>query len=123
MNYFFVCFHVYSLSNTFNTGDPFSHHSSSHEKNEKEQSSLTGERIDYNEHFSWEWAQGRFGFGKYAGRFSREFREGVLKGLPYPILQVNLSTHFSQVCRFDFDTVLSCLFFISYYIGSRIFHF
>ncbi|CAG7722564.1 unnamed protein product [Allacma fusca] len=49
---------------------------------------VTGRNIDYNEHFSWEWGQGRFGFGKYAGRFSREFRAGVLKGLPYPILQV-----------------------------------
>lgn len=54
----------------------------------KEKSALQNERINYNEHFSWEWAQGRFGFGKYAGRISREFRAGVLRGLPLPILQV-----------------------------------
>ena len=24
-----------------------------------------GERIDYNEHFSWEWNQGRLGFGPF----------------------------------------------------------
>lgn len=54
----------------------------------KENTPLANERINYNEHFSWEWAQGRFGFGKYAGRFSREFRAGVIRGLPLPILQV-----------------------------------
>jgi len=46
------------------------------------------EIINYNEHFSWEWAQGRFGFGPYAGRISREFRSSILRGYPWPILQV-----------------------------------
>ena len=44
------------------------------------------EVIDYNEHYSWEWAQGRFGFGPYAGRISREFRAAVTRGTPTPIL-------------------------------------
>jgi hypothetical protein len=29
---------------------------------------LPGEKIDYNERFSWTWDQGRFGFGPY-GKF------------------------------------------------------
>lgn len=44
------------------------------------------EIINYNERFSWEWAQGRPGFGEDAGRFNREYRKAKEKGLPYPIL-------------------------------------
>ncbi|XP_067127779.1 dual oxidase maturation factor 1-like [Centruroides vittatus] len=47
-----------------------------------------GERIQYNERFSWEWAQGRNGFGPQAGRINREFRAAQWKGLPYPILWI-----------------------------------
>lgn len=49
---------------------------------------LSNEHIDYNEHFSWEWSQGRFGFGYYAGRFNRDYRRAVYRGLPIPILQL-----------------------------------
>jgi hypothetical protein len=47
------------------------------------------ETIDYNEKFSWEWAQGRFGFGPYAGRIARDFRAAVIRGVPIPILQIS----------------------------------
>ena len=49
-----------------------------------------GEEIDYNEQFYWAnpWAQGRLGFGRRAGRVSREFREAQSEGRPYPILWV-----------------------------------
>lgn len=47
-----------------------------------------GERIQYNERFSWEWAQGRNGFSSQAGRINREFRAAQRKGLPYPILWI-----------------------------------
>lgn len=66
-----------------------------HQNNERKHSHVTkyngplsGERINYNEHFSWEWAQGRLGFGSNAGRISRDFRDGLMRGLPTPILQV-----------------------------------
>ena len=46
-----------------------------------------GEQINYNEQFWWAdpWAQGRIGFGRYAGRFNREFRAAQFRGVPYPI--------------------------------------
>lgn len=47
-----------------------------------------GETIQYNERFSWQWAQGKNGFGSQAGRINREFRAAQFKGLPYPILWV-----------------------------------
>ncbi|XP_060567555.1 dual oxidase maturation factor 1-like isoform X2 [Ruditapes philippinarum] len=46
------------------------------------------ETINYNEHFSWEWEQGRLGFGPFAGRFNREYREAQFRGLPLPILWI-----------------------------------
>ncbi|KAK7493337.1 hypothetical protein BaRGS_00015463, partial [Batillaria attramentaria] len=46
------------------------------------------ETINYNEHFSWEWRQGRLGFGPTAGRFQQEYRAAQFRGLPLPILWV-----------------------------------
>lgn len=46
------------------------------------------ETINYNEHFSWEWRQGRFGFGPFAGRFQQEYRAAQFRGLPLPILWI-----------------------------------
>lgn len=46
------------------------------------------ETINYNEHYDWRWRQGRFGFGPFAGRFNREFRESQFRGVPLPILWV-----------------------------------
>ncbi|XP_064610139.1 dual oxidase maturation factor 1-like [Liolophura sinensis] len=46
------------------------------------------ETINYNEHFSWEWGQGRIGFGPFAARINREFRAAQFRGLPYPILWI-----------------------------------
>lgn len=48
------------------------------------------EIIDYNEQFRWNnpWAQGRVGFGIFAGEVSQEFRAGEFRGLPYPILWI-----------------------------------
>ncbi|XP_053392446.1 dual oxidase maturation factor 1-like isoform X2 [Mercenaria mercenaria] len=46
------------------------------------------ETINYNEHFSWEWEQGRLGFGPFAGRFNREYRAAQFRGLPLPILWI-----------------------------------
>lgn len=45
------------------------------------------ERINYNEQFYWAnpWAQGRIGFGRFAGRFNQEFRAAQYRGVPYPI--------------------------------------
>ena len=45
------------------------------------------ERINYNEQFWWAdpWAQGRIGFGRYAGRLNQEFRAAQYRGVPYPI--------------------------------------
>ncbi|ESO84747.1 hypothetical protein LOTGIDRAFT_131685 [Lottia gigantea] len=43
------------------------------------------ETINYNEHFSWRWRQGRLGF---AGRFSQEYRAAQFRGLPLPILWI-----------------------------------
>jgi len=44
--------------------------------------------INYNEEFSWEWQQGIVGHGPYGGRITREYFEGVERGLPVPILAV-----------------------------------
>ncbi|XP_021964730.1 dual oxidase maturation factor 1 [Folsomia candida] len=63
------------------TGAPLKH-------NVSDKSSLDYERIDYNENFSWEWAQGRFGFGYYAGQISKDFRAATERGVPLPILQI-----------------------------------
>lgn len=46
------------------------------------------ETINYNEHFDWRWTQGRLGFGIFAGRFNREFREAQFRGVPLPILWI-----------------------------------
>ncbi|XP_046554506.1 dual oxidase maturation factor 1-like [Haliotis rubra] len=46
------------------------------------------ETINYNEHFSWEWRQGRLGFGPFAGRFAREYRAAQFRGLPLPVLWI-----------------------------------
>ncbi|XP_059172376.1 dual oxidase maturation factor 1-like isoform X2 [Physella acuta] len=55
-------------------------------KGEKDQ--IKGETIDYNENFSWEGLQGRFGFGPFAGRFNQQYRAAQLRGLPLPILWI-----------------------------------
>ncbi|KAL5457354.1 hypothetical protein EMCRGX_G034603 [Ephydatia muelleri] len=49
-----------------------------------------GEKILYTEEFLWSdpWRQGRFGFGRYAGRFAQTFRADEFRGTPYPILWV-----------------------------------
>ena len=49
-----------------------------------------GEKILYTEQFFWSdpWSQGRFGFGRYAGRFSQKFQADEFRGTPYPILWV-----------------------------------
>nr|XP_045624737.1 dual oxidase maturation factor 1-like [Procambarus clarkii]XP_045624738.1 dual oxidase maturation factor 1-like [Procambarus clarkii] len=49
---------------------------------------LRGETINYNERFSWEWGQGRAGFGPFAGEIQRSFRAAQFKGTPLPILWV-----------------------------------
>jgi len=46
------------------------------------------ETINYNEHFNWEWMQGRHSFGPYGGQFAQSFREHELRGCPIPILDV-----------------------------------
>lgn len=48
------------------------------------------EDIDYNEQYYWAnpWAQGRLGFGRFAGRVSREFRQAQFEGKPYPVLWI-----------------------------------
>ena len=43
------------------------------------------ERINYNEMYRWAWAQGRNGFGPFAGRINQEFRASQFEGVPYPI--------------------------------------
>ncbi|CAB3984811.1 dual oxidase maturation factor 1-like [Paramuricea clavata] len=50
----------------------------------------TVEKVDYNERFHWNspWAQGRIGFGPFAGKINRDFREAQFKGLPYAILWI-----------------------------------
>jgi len=55
---------------------------------DKKQKTLESFTLDYNEHFSWEWGQGRLGFGAYASQISKDFREATLRGVPVPILQV-----------------------------------
>ena len=49
-----------------------------------------GESINYNEAFRWAdpWLEGRFGFGRFASRLNREFREAQFTGDPYPILWI-----------------------------------
>ncbi|KAI8797394.1 dual oxidase maturation factor 1 [Biomphalaria glabrata] len=49
---------------------------------------IIGETINYNEHFSWEGLQGRFGFGPFSGRFNQEYRAAQQRGLPLPILWI-----------------------------------
>ncbi|KAK3608265.1 hypothetical protein CHS0354_007293 [Potamilus streckersoni] len=46
------------------------------------------ETINYNEHFSWEGTQGRFGYGPYASRINQEYRAAQFRGLPQPILWI-----------------------------------
>jgi dual oxidase maturation factor 1 len=43
------------------------------------------ETINYNERFSWEWEQGRFGYTSSSGEISRQFRERQYRGVPLPI--------------------------------------
>ncbi|XP_059487245.1 dual oxidase maturation factor 1-like [Neocloeon triangulifer] len=59
-----------------------------HAEGNQKPDELKHEIINYNEEFSWTWDQGRFGFGPFAGRLQRTFREGQRKGLPLPILWV-----------------------------------
>ncbi|XP_006818581.1 dual oxidase maturation factor 1-like [Saccoglossus kowalevskii] len=49
-----------------------------------------GERINYNERYSWApfWGQGRNFYGPFAGQINQEFRESQYRGLPYPILWI-----------------------------------
>jgi len=63
-------------------GDPIKQNLSSSESN------VVEETINYNERFHWAWRQGRFGFGPYAGRISRELRTAQYRGIPLPILWV-----------------------------------
>lgn len=51
---------------------------------------FAGEVINYNDEFRWNnpWAQGRFGFGRFASEVSQEFRAAEFRGLPYPILWI-----------------------------------
>ncbi|RWS13818.1 Dual oxidase maturation factor 1-like protein [Dinothrombium tinctorium] len=49
---------------------------------------LKHEIINYNEHFSWEWEQGRFGFGAEAGRIQREYKAAKDRGVPLPIMSI-----------------------------------
>jgi len=46
------------------------------------------ETINYNEHFNWEWMQGRHSFGPYGGKMAQSFREAELRGCPLPILGI-----------------------------------
>ncbi|XP_052265458.1 dual oxidase maturation factor 1-like [Dreissena polymorpha] len=46
------------------------------------------ETINYNEHFGWEWDQGRLGFGPNAGPFNQAYRAAQYRGLPLPILWI-----------------------------------
>ncbi|XP_053392423.1 dual oxidase maturation factor 1-like [Mercenaria mercenaria] len=46
------------------------------------------ETINYNEHFSWSWRQGRIGFGPFASQFNQEYRAAQFRGLPLPILWI-----------------------------------
>nr|XP_027229677.1 dual oxidase maturation factor 1-like isoform X3 [Penaeus vannamei] len=55
---------------------------------EKPEGDLAGENIDYNERFYWTWAQGRAGFGPFAGQIQQDFRAAQHRGAPYPILWV-----------------------------------
>ncbi|XP_068239415.1 dual oxidase maturation factor 1-like isoform X2 [Palaemon carinicauda] len=57
-------------------------------KPQNESTTLAGETINYNERFTWAWAQGRSGFGPYAGQIQRDFRAAQQRGSPYPILWV-----------------------------------
>ncbi len=54
------------------------------------ESPFPDEDIDYNERFEWAnpWAQGRVGFGRYAGKLNQEFRAAQYRGMPYPILWI-----------------------------------
>jgi len=49
-----------------------------------------GEIINYNDRYWWSdpWAQGRLGFGRFAGELNREFRASQFRGVPYPILWI-----------------------------------
>ncbi|XP_057657303.1 dual oxidase maturation factor 1-like isoform X1 [Diorhabda carinulata] len=56
--------------------------------NSSESSTLKYEIINYNERFEWTWDQGVFGFGPYAGKLQREYRQAQYRGVPHPILWV-----------------------------------
>ncbi|CAN8011194.1 unnamed protein product, partial [Ixodes pacificus] len=47
-----------------------------------------GDKVDYNERFTWAWEQGRAGFGPQAGHFNQDFRTAQVKGTPFPILWI-----------------------------------
>lgn len=47
-----------------------------------------GDRVDYNERFTWAWEQGRMGFGPQAGHYNRDFRDAQVRGTPLPILWI-----------------------------------
>jgi len=46
------------------------------------------ETINYNEFLSWEWDQGRPGFGVQGGAMAHSNRRGQIRGLPKPILDI-----------------------------------
>lgn len=57
-------------------------------KNETIYTGTDGDQVNYNERFSWEWAQGRQGFGPQAGHYNQDFREAQVRGTPLPILWI-----------------------------------
>jgi hypothetical protein len=65
-----------------------------HKHDHNETSELQNETIDYNEMFSWEWRQGRFGFGYYAGQISKDFRAATLVILKH-------KSFFTTVCMIE----------------------
>ncbi|XP_029839009.2 dual oxidase maturation factor 1 [Ixodes scapularis] len=57
-------------------------------RNETVYEGTAGDKVDYNERFTWAWEQGRAGFGPQAGHFNRDFRTAQVKGTPFPILWI-----------------------------------
>eukprot|EP00127_Corallochytrium_limacisporum_P003616 Clim_evm4s151 gene=Clim_evmTU4s151 len=47
-----------------------------------------GQKIFFNEHFNWQWDQGRLGFGRLAGQINQDFRREQQEGTPKPILDI-----------------------------------
>ncbi|CAN7939039.1 unnamed protein product, partial [Ixodes hexagonus] len=57
-------------------------------RNETVYEGTAGDKVDYNERFTWAWEQGRQGFGPQAGHFNQDFRTAQVKGTPLPILWI-----------------------------------